>query len=96
MGRERETEYHPFIDLLLTHGVRTDGTKGYDNITQACRDRNVERQTVYSCAKRGVYRLDVMQELAQIFCVPKPAYLGWLTLYADQIWDEALEGSKAS
>ena len=84
---------HPFIDLILVEGS-FNGIR-YKSITHACQLNGVDRKRIYACADRGVYRIDIMLELAMTFGVPRDKWLEWVHQYAADIWDAHAVSSKA-
>lgn len=96
-GRPKTVEYDPYIEILLTHGLRSDGkTRGFASITDACNDRGIARERIYSASRRGVKDMRVMGELAVLFGIPKNLFLAHIVQYADEIYDSLLVSSKAS
>lgn len=97
MGRKKETDYDPYIELLLTHGLRSTGhSRGFASITDACEDLGIDRTRIYAASRRGVKDIKVMADLAIVFRIPKNLFLAHVVQYADDIYDSYSVSSKAS
>lgn len=95
-GRPKTVEYDPYIEILLTHGLKSDGTRGFESISHACQDRGIARERIYSASRRGVKDIKVMADLAVLFGIPKNLFLAHIVQYADEIYDSHIVSSKAS
>lgn len=97
MGRKREQAYDPYIEICLTHGLRSDNrTRGFSSITDACTDLGIPDKRLYSANSRGVHDIRVIGDLAILFRLPKAIYLGYVSQYAGDIYDLYSASSKAS